>query len=679
MPPSARAAPPAPSPALPAAAPPPASSSFRPLARTASTASAWSNADVPATSAYDLPESTQMAVLERAASQTSVRGVRARPGYAAGAGLKMGRTQSRRRPVVVVGAAGRPEEDGSAPVIDEEVAVGAEDEVVEETVLHAERMYARFSARRKRAIVGIVAYAALLAPLSSSSFLPSIPQICEDLNTTASIVNVTVAAFILAIAIFPLFLAPYSGLYGRRPIYLLCLPIFALGCMGTALSQSLGALIATRIIQAFGSSPVLSIGAGTISDLYPKHERGAAMGLFYLGILLGPASAPAIAGILTEYVRPAGTGWRAMQWLLMAFGASAFALIVFFLPETAHVKGVDLVRQERLQARAEKTGAIADVLEQEEKERRRGMGWARREWSGFVWVWVNPLGPIRLLMHPTVAAISLNSSFTLMSTYTILVPLSQTLAPRYNITNAAILGCFYLAQGVGNALASRYTGIYADWTLRRWLKHRGGHYYPEDRLRASLVGGAVVLPCSVLALGWVLDKGSGKAGMACAVVLLVINGIGLMCVLTPSNTYVTDLLGPRSPEGIAINNACRYTLSAAASAFVLPMIERIGVGWTNTFAAAFVWLGCATVVLTIRYGDRMRAVGTRWEGSVLAGGAKNAPVEVAGVEEEKSAAERGDRESDAATVVPQEAAEGTSTGDGSRAGIEKKGEQKTAL
>lgn len=115
-----------------------------------------------------------------------------------------------------------------------------------------------------------------------------------------------------------------------------------------------------------------------------------------------------------------------------------------------------------------------------------------------------------------------------MSTYTILVPLSQTVAPRYNITNAAILGCFYLAQGVGNAVASRYTGRYADWMLKRWLRRRKGVYVPEDRLYASLIGGGCILPLSVLALGWVLEKGSGKVGLAWVAILLFVDGIGLM-------------------------------------------------------------------------------------------------------------------------------------------------------
>lgn len=40
----------------------------------------------------------------------------------------------------------------------------------------------------------------------------------------------------------------------------------------------------------------------------------------------------------------------------------------------------------------------------------------------------------------------------------------------------------------------------------------------------------------------------------------------------------------------------------------------MGVGWTNTFAAALCWVGFACVMLCIRYGERMRAAGERWEG-----------------------------------------------------------------
>lgn len=90
----------------------------------------------------------------------------------------------------------------------------------------------------------------------------------------------------------------------------------------------------------------------------------------------------------------------------------------------------------------------------------------------------------------------------------------------------------------------------------------------------------------------------------------------------------------RSAEVIAVNNCVRYTFSAAASAFVLPMIVRtidwlscfwtltsastpqqqVGIGWTNTFSAGLVWIGFALILLVIRYGETLRNTGERWEG-----------------------------------------------------------------
>lgn len=450
------------------------------------------------------------------------------------------------------------------------------------------------SERKKKCLVAIVSFAALLAPFSSSCFLPSIPAIDEALHTTATILDATVSIFLVVIGISPLLWAPYAGLYGRRPIYLLSLPIFTLGSMGVALSPSLGVLIVTRIIQGVGSSAVLSVGAGTIGDLYPRAVRGKAMGMFYVGVLVGPATAPGIAGVLTEYV-PDGYGWRAMQWLLCGMGGAASLLVFLFLPETIHTRGVDAIREQSIVE-----GRIPA----------RGSWWSRQ-----MIVFLNPLKGVKLLYQPHILLISLNSSLVLMSTYSTLVPLSEVLAPRYNITNEAILGCFYLAQGLGNALATQVTGRHADATLRKWKEKRAGTWVPEDRLRATLISGGTALPLSVLFLGWVMDKWDGKAGLAMTVVGLFWNGIALMFVLTAANTYLVDVMQARSAEIIAVNNAVRYVFSAGAAAWSLPLIQRIGVGPANTIAAVLVWGGFGLVLVTIRWGPRLRGLGERWEGT----------------------------------------------------------------
>jgi MFS family permease len=104
--------------------------------------------------------------------------------------------------------------------------------------------------------------------MASSIFLPSVPQLAADLNSTETIINVTIAIFILVIGFAPIIWSPLSGFYGRKPIYLASMPITIAGSIGVALSRNVGDVIGTRILQGIGSSCVLAVGAGTIGDIF---------------------------------------------------------------------------------------------------------------------------------------------------------------------------------------------------------------------------------------------------------------------------------------------------------------------------------------------------------------------------------------------------------------------------
>ncbi|KZO96853.1 MFS general substrate transporter, partial [Calocera viscosa TUFC12733] len=447
-------------------------------------------------------------------------------------------------------------------------------------------VYDRFSKRRKYMIVGIVAYSALLGPFASSSFLPSIPTIADDLHCSGAVVNYTVAIYLVTIGVAPLAWAPYARFYGRKLVYLVSLPLFCVGSLGVALSGSLVGLIVTRILQGIGASSVLSVGAGSIGDIYRPTERGRAMGLMYGGALFGPALAPLVAGLLTEYV-PNGYGWRAMQWLLCAMGGLAFTFIVLFLPETAHARGV-----------------VAEM----EKRRREG------KQTRFVWVWLDPIKPVWLLRYGNVLTISIVSSVVLETTYAILVPLTYTIGPRYSITSVAILGLLYLAPGVGNLIGSRVAGVQSDRAVKHSLKVRNGVFRPEDRLRATLFGAGVVLPVSVLAYGICVQFWQGAGGLAVSLILIAASGFGLMTILAICNTYLVDAMQTRSTEVIAINNCLRYIACAASSAYCLPLTDAIGVAPMNAISAVLAWIGFGLIVWTIRDGSRWREKEEKREG-----------------------------------------------------------------
>ncbi|KAG0234519.1 hypothetical protein BGW41_001118 [Actinomortierella wolfii] len=139
-----------------------------------------------------------------------------------------------------------------------------------------------WSKAKKNMVVVVISYCAFTAPLGSNIYMPAVLDVRDDLKTTSAFVSATLSVYVLVMGIMPVFWAALCDYSGRRPIYLLSMMIFILGSLGAALSHNIGMFFAMRTIQAFGSSSVLSVGGGSLSDCFHSGERGTAFGLFYL-------------------------------------------------------------------------------------------------------------------------------------------------------------------------------------------------------------------------------------------------------------------------------------------------------------------------------------------------------------------------------------------------------------
>jgi MFS family permease len=92
-------------------------------------------------------------------------------------------------------------------------------------------------------------------------------------------VTVTTASYSTTIAIVfagvaPLFYAPLSNLYGRRPVYLLSTAIGTVANAGCATCNSWGPLLLARACVGIGTSVGMGVGASVVADLYFMHQRG---------------------------------------------------------------------------------------------------------------------------------------------------------------------------------------------------------------------------------------------------------------------------------------------------------------------------------------------------------------------------------------------------------------------
>ncbi|KAK7437130.1 hypothetical protein VKT23_018753 [Stygiomarasmius scandens] len=452
-----------------------------------------------------------------------------------------------------------------------------------ETAKPIQAYYDRFSRTRKWAIVGIISSCGLLPLFVSGSFFPTIPDIAEDLDTTSSMVGLTVSIAVFAACIGALFGATYSGFYGRKPVYLCSLPLLIVGSIGVALSPSISSLMIWRFFQTMGGAPGLSVGAGVIGDIYRLEERGTAMGVFFSACLLGPALAPFVGGLVTQFL-----SWRMMQLGLGFCGLLILVLVAVFFPETSipGARGIDKLRQE----------LVEQGKSQVEQDKLRGF------------MWINPFKTILLLRSPTLSAVAIAGTAVLIADYVLLLPLAYTVGARYNIKSQAAIGMCYIPIGLGNLIGAPLAGFISDRIVVACRAARGGVWYPEDRLRGTLIGAGVFVPVSMVGVGVGATWGSGVPGFILCIVSLFLNGIGVDFVLSPISAYIVDILHTRSAESMAANNALRSLLMSILIIPILPAIETIGVFWTNIIGAVVsIIFGFGFLSTVIRYGDRLRA------------------------------------------------------------------------
>jgi EmrB/QacA subfamily drug resistance transporter len=157
----------------------------------------------------------------------------------------------------------------------------------------------------------------------------ALPTLRAGLHASLSDLEWTINAYNLAFASLMLTGAALGDRFGRRRMYIVGLAVFTAGSAACALSSSVDALIAARIVQGAGAAVVLPLTLTLISDAFPVEKRGAAIGIWGGVTGLGVAAGPIVGGALTE-----GISWQWIFWINVPVGLAALVLSRFLLRES---------------------------------------------------------------------------------------------------------------------------------------------------------------------------------------------------------------------------------------------------------------------------------------------------------------------------------------------------------
>ena len=122
----------------------------------------------------------------------------------------------------------------------------------------------------------------------SSTYAPGASLTAAEFGVSETVSLLGVSLFCLGLALGPTIGAPLSETFGRLIVFRLGMPIAVLFSIGAAVSNSIGAVLVCRFFAGVFGSPPLSIGGGTIADIWPPATRGPATTLFVMAPFLGP-------------------------------------------------------------------------------------------------------------------------------------------------------------------------------------------------------------------------------------------------------------------------------------------------------------------------------------------------------------------------------------------------------
>lgn len=441
--------------------------------------------------------------------------------------------------------------------------------------------YKRFSPRHKIVIASILAFCALLAPVSSTMVLSAIPEVADTYKASGNMISLSNALYLLFMGISSCVWGPLSNVYGRRWINILSGLQFCAFNVGTALSPNLAAFFVFRILTAIQGTGLLIVGNSCLADIYEPTARATAVGWFALGTIVGPAFGPFIGGVIVTF-----QSWRVIFWLQAAMGGLGTVLLVCFLPET--------IPEKKLALLCELPSSI-DRFQQ-------------------LLAWMSPWRVLVLLIsYPNLLITGLASSALIWNMYSLLTPIRYVLNPRFQLTSPMQSGLFFIAPGCGYLAGSPFGGRWADHTVKKWIRKKGRRD-AEDRLRSCHFFLGAVLPACILLYGWSVQQEFG--GVAVPVITLFIQGAVQWFCFPSLNTYALDVLQSRglSSEVVAGNYMIRYFFAALGSAVCLPAIDAIGVGWFSSLSSAFLILSAFGVWATTIWGGSWRyAVDVRRE------------------------------------------------------------------
>ena len=190
------------------------------------------------------------------------------------------------------------------------------------------RPIARTAAPSAWIIIAVVMVGNFLGPLNSSVANVAVPNLVAAFGSDIDTMQWVITGYMLGYSVSMPIAGWLADTYGRRSIYMIGLALLLVSSVLCSLAWDGTSLIFFRILQAIGGGLIAPTSMAIITDIVPPHERGRALGIWGLGMMLAPSFAPVMSGWIIDNL----DNWRLIFAMGVPIGIAGLALASIYIP-----------------------------------------------------------------------------------------------------------------------------------------------------------------------------------------------------------------------------------------------------------------------------------------------------------------------------------------------------------
>ncbi|KAF4442552.1 mfs multidrug transporter [Fusarium austroafricanum] len=351
--------------------------------------------------------------------------------------------------------------------------------------------------------------------------------------TSRNVALLPITLYIIGFIIGPCIAAPISDLHGRLVVYKVNIIILILCNAIAVASDNFAALVIFRFFASLGGSGVMAVGAGTMSDLWPRNQVSRVGVAYLLAPFLGPSMGPLIGAYSIEQYGD----WKWGVWVVLCI-LTPVAIAIFFSSESS--------KKQILLHRAKRQGNHPKTLPFTQELSKIGKAMLK-PWH-------------MCIFEPVSLVLGLYTGFSFAMIFSFFGSYSYVYSTVYHF-DARQTGLCYIGLIIGILLGVVMFAVFDTTLYQKQVARTGDKAAPEYRLYAALVG-SILVPIGLFWYAWA--PRDFLAALA----------------------YLVSAFKPEDiASAVAANGIFRFTLGAAFPNFVFQMYQELGINWAGSVFA----------------------------------------------------------------------------------------------